>query len=108
MADVERLLHDTGEISSDCPLDENGEKHGVAKVYRRDGRIFAAVEYKHGTLDGITRYFYKDGSLELEMHICNGENIKQREFEEGEYFLDKTTTKSGETTTEWFQRMMRV
>ncbi|NTV82857.1 MAG: toxin-antitoxin system YwqK family antitoxin [Bacteroidales bacterium] len=71
-----------------------GKKDGIRKTYREDEIIEEA--FKNDTKEGLTRYYYPDGSLKREVNFRNGlEEGPAKEFDKDGRIITLITYKSG-------------
>lgn len=59
-----KSYYSNGKIESECTLDLNGKKHGLYKIYNKDGQLDAEMEMIHDTMSGHLKYYYpKSGKV---------------------------------------------
>jgi antitoxin component YwqK of YwqJK toxin-antitoxin module len=105
-----RVSHyDNGKIKAEVPLNEEKQKHGLAKNYYKSGKIHLAVNYKNGLKHGESIWYYENGkpyrrnfyienykdSIET-FYYEDGQIQSQQSFKKGMYGNDlKEYTNSG-------------
>ncbi|MDO9542054.1 MAG: hypothetical protein Q7J98_06995, partial [Kiritimatiellia bacterium] len=50
----------------------NGQYHGIAKIWRLDGTLFAEEHYSHGVQHGKLIWWYPDGKKQMEVDWIDG------------------------------------
>jgi hypothetical protein len=68
-----KTYYSNGSTESECPLDLNGKKNGLYKIYNKDGQLDAEVEMTHDTMSGLLKYYYpKSGKVHIVSFFRNG------------------------------------
>ncbi len=61
---------------------KDGKRHGEAKAFYPNGKIWKLNNYKENALDGVARIYYRNGKVKRESHYTNDE----RDGKYTEYF----------------------
>ena len=80
--------------------DKSARKHGLWKSFYEDKLLESELFYNHGVLDGVAKYYLRDGSLKEIKKFDNGEEEKEAaEIQQLEvdytYYDDGTVASSG-------------
>ncbi len=89
------------------------QPHGKIEKYDRITKIKILEEnYIEGKLEGIQKYWYKNGQLEYEKHYKNGkqEGIQQRWQENGQLSLEYNYKKGKQSGIQkyWYDSTIRI
>jgi antitoxin component YwqK of YwqJK toxin-antitoxin module len=74
----EKVFYEGGELFSQRNY-MNGKRHGLVRLYRRDGSLSHEFSYRNGVREEA-RYFAEEGELELHEFFQDGKRIKKLEF----------------------------
>ena len=67
----ERSWYTNGELGEERLL-RDGELHGIRRIHRQDGSLFAEIPYRRGLIDGVARFFDEDGEVFSESVMKHG------------------------------------
>jgi hypothetical protein len=66
-----RTYHDNGRIMSEMRLDEQRNRHGLAKQFFETGKLKSEIHYKHGDKERAVQY-YENGNVQMEFLYKDG------------------------------------
>lgn len=69
---IRRTWIETGELYSECQLDEQGREHGECKNYfPKTGKVVAEGKNIHGERDGVWHWYFPDGKIYYKLTLAH-------------------------------------
>lgn len=75
-------LYPNGKLWSKTEYNKKGLKHGVEKIYYKNGNLSSEEHWKNGRRYGVYKYYYENGKLESEGILENGQTKFAKYYDE--------------------------
>lgn len=68
------ILYPNGKVWSKTEYNKKGLKHGVEKIYYKNGNLSSEEHWRNGRRYGLSKCYYENGNLESEEILENGKS----------------------------------
>lgn len=76
------ILYSNGKVWSKIEYNKKGLKHGVEKIYYKNGNLSSEEHWRNGRRYGLSKCYYENGDLEFEEILENGKSKFLKYYDE--------------------------